>query len=479
MTRRNWFQSQSKQPLGQRRRSRPRLELLEDRALLSGYQQRNLVGFQPGMAHYTDPLLNGWGLAFAPNGPFWVADTATGVSTVYDHQGKPQPLVVTVPGASGGTGSPTGVVYNPTSDFVISKNGKSAPALFIFDTTDGTISGWNPAVDPTHAIIMSSRPAAYFGLVLATNGSGQNVLYAADFANNSIDMFGGSYNFLGSFTDPKVTTQLPGYMAYGVQEVNGQLYVTFDSFGNAPFGGVVDIFDTNGNLLTPNHFTANAPGAGPLANPWGVVQAPPDFGIFSNDILIGNVEQNTGPSAASINAFNPSTGAFLGQLKEPDGVPLAIPGLWDLEFGAGSPQNGKTNELFFTAGPNAITFTGNGLFGMIHAAGDQGGGNAPVPPGSSGHGQSFGYALASAEPVLLSGLTAAISHSGTVTPGSESASPNLTARDAVSLSLLLDSSAARAPAQPAVVVSPHKLASGTMPSELLDQVFATLNASRL
>src|SRR5262249_16543039 len=156
------------------------------------YQQLNLVGFQPGMGHFTDPKLNGWGLAFAPDGPFWVADTATGVSTVYDHQGKPLPLVVTIPPAPGGTvGTPTGIVYNPPSDFVISKNGKSAPALFIFDTIDGTISGWNPAVDPTRAVIMVNNstgptPAGYFGLALAQNSQKQNVLYAADSNNNQI-----------------------------------------------------------------------------------------------------------------------------------------------------------------------------------------------------------------------------------------------------------------------------------------------------
>jgi uncharacterized protein (TIGR03118 family) len=347
------------------------LEQLEDRALLSaGYQQMNLVGFQPGMAHYTDPQLNGWGLAFAPTGPFWVADTATGVSTVYNHQGQPQSLVVTIPG-----GLPTGIVYNPSSDFLISKNGQTAPALFIFDTIGGTISGWNPAVDPTNAVVMVDNskepiPAAYFGIVIAQNSQGHNVLYAADANNDRIDMFDGGLNSLGSFADPSVATQLPGYVAYQVENVNNQLFVTYVSFGAAPFGGVVDVFDTAGNLLTPNHFAINQPGAGPLYNPWGITQAPANFGVFSNDILIGNVENG------KINAFDPNTGAFLGTMTQPDGTPIVIPGLWDLAFGAGSPANGKTNELFFTAGPNAVNFAGNGLFGVIHAAG-QGSGQAP------------------------------------------------------------------------------------------------------
>jgi hypothetical protein len=85
---------------------------------------------------------------------------------------------------------------------------------------------------------------------------------------------------------------------------------------------VVDVFDTDGHLLTPHHFAANAPGAGPLENPWGIVQAPSHFGKFSNDLLIGNVE-----GAGNINAFDPTTGAYLGQLQHPNGTPVAIIGL--------------------------------------------------------------------------------------------------------------------------------------------------------
>ena len=339
----------SKPPIGRRRRTvRLELQPLEERSLLSGYQQINLVGYQPGMAPHTDPNLNGWGMDFAPGGPFCVADTTPGVATFYDRSGQVLPQVVTIPAAPsqplGPVGRPTGVVYNPTSDFVISENGKSAPAEFLFDARDGTISGWNPAVDPDHAIIMvdnsteSPSRADYTGLVIAQNSQGQNVLYAADFHNNKIDMFDGGFHSLGSFTDPNVPAQYPGHTAWQVEDLNGQLWVTFASHKPGPYGGVVDIFDTDGNLLTPNHFAANAPG-GPLANPWGIVQAPAHFGTFSNDILIGNVE------GGDIDAFDPATGAFLGSLQKPDGTPIAIPGLWDLAFGAGSPQRPEQATL--------------------------------------------------------------------------------------------------------------------------------------
>jgi uncharacterized protein (TIGR03118 family) len=353
------------------------LERLEDRSLPSGYQQINLVGYQNGLAPNTDPNLNGWGMDFAPGGPFCVANNATGVATFYDRAGQVLPQVVTIPKAPAeppGPHGPTGVVYNPTTDFVISEDSRSAPAEFLFCARDGTISGWNPAVDPNKAILLIDNSAEapsradYTGLVLAQNSHGQNVLYVADFHNNKIDMFDGGFHSLGSFTDAAVPTQYPVHTAWQVEEINGQLWVTFASHKPGPYGGVVDIFDTDGHLLTPNHFAANAPG-GPLENPWGIVQAPANSGTFSNDILIGNVEGD-----GNINAFDPGTGAYLGQLRHPDGTPIAIAGLWDLTFGGDSPTNGLSKQLYFDAGPNVPNPAGNGLFGRIFAAGQ---GNGP------------------------------------------------------------------------------------------------------
>lgn len=360
---------------------RPRLEVLEDRTVPSGYQQINLAGYQPGLAHFTDPNLNGWGMVGMPDGVFCVANAfTTGLATFYDRSGHVLPQTLTVPGSAAGsaalglgpTGHPTGVVYNPTSDFVISEGGKSAPARLIFDSIDGTISGWNPAVDPTHAILLrdtfaDGTPAVYTGLDMAQNSQGQNVLYATDFLNNQVEMIDGSFTTIGSFTDPTVASFADGsFRAWSVQVVNDKPYVTFASLKDFN-GGVVDVFDTDGHLLTPNHFAANAPGAGPLANPWGITQAPANFGEYSNDLLIGNVA-----GAGNINVFDPATGAYLGQLRQPDGAPIAIKGLWDLEFGDGTPQGGKTNQLFFDAGPNKPGDSTGGLFGVIHAAGDRG-----------------------------------------------------------------------------------------------------------
>jgi uncharacterized protein (TIGR03118 family) len=337
---------------------------------LAQYHQMNLTGYQPGMGRFLDPKLNGWGMVVAPDGSFCVANTATGVATFYDQSGKPLPRVITIPPAAnhafGPLGTPTGLVYNPTDEFVISKNGKSAPAIFIFNSLDGTISGWNPLVDQDAAVTIqdnSGDGALYTGLALGRNCRGQIVLYAANWGKNRVDMLGGAFNSLSSFSDQNVAAELPRHNVFGVDNEDGKIYVTWGAF-SPPFGGVVDIFDADGNLLTPNHFAANSPGGGPLVNPWAITFAPNHFGRFSHALLIGNVEDG------KINAFDAATAAFLGPLTDQEGAPIVIPGLWELIFGG--PHGGRPDQLFFNAGPNAPAFAGNGRFGVIQAVGGQG-----------------------------------------------------------------------------------------------------------
>ena len=156
----------------------------------------------------------------------------------------------------------------------------------------------------------------------------------------------------------------PSHHVFGVENESGKIYVTFGSL-TPSFGGVVDVFDFDGHPQTPNYFAANAPGAGPLVNPWAITRAPSHFGRFSNMLLVGNVEDG------KINAFNPDTGAFLGPLNDSNNNAIVIPGLWDLSFGNGR-NNGRANQLFFDAGPNAPNFAGNGLFRVILATDAQG-----------------------------------------------------------------------------------------------------------
>ncbi len=328
------------------------------------YTQFNLVSTNsPSTPNNDAHLVNGWGLAFFPTSPFWVSDNGTGVSTLYDHSGTPvpgtKPLVVTIPPAPskpfGPVGLPTGIVPNSTGGFVVSENGSSGPSFFLFDTEDGTISGWNPSVDLNNAIIAvdnSGSHAIYTGLAIARNRNG-TFLYAADANNNKVDMYDSNFHLVKSFTDPATPA---GMGAYGIQQIRGLLYVTFGT--PVPFqGGAIDVFDTNGKLL--KRLATNGP-AGPLEAPWGTALAPGDFGPFSNALLIGNVDDG------HINAFNPKTGAFLGALTYANGRKVTIGGLWALQFGAGNPANGDKNQLFFTAGPNGYR---KGLFGMITAKG--------------------------------------------------------------------------------------------------------------
>lgn len=342
------------------------------------YLQKNLVSDIPGLAAFTDPnLVNSWGVGFSPTGPFWVADNGTGFSTVYYANGRPfpkppSPLVVTIPPPTGGTpaAAPTGLTFNGTSDFVISENVSSAPSLFLFDTEDGTISGWSFKVDAANAILKvdNSAPggvdgsefgAVYKGLAIGNDGSG-NFIYAANFRDGVIEMYDGKFNFVKSFTDPSITPDAPnpGFAPFGIRNINGQLFVTFAMQDadrhddvSGPGVGFVDIFNLDGT------FVAQFASGGTLNSPWGLALAPANFGKFSNALLVGNFGDGR------INAFDPNSHAFLGQLQNNQGKPITIEGLWTITFGNGGLA-GRTNTLFFAAG---IDDESHGLFGRITA----------------------------------------------------------------------------------------------------------------
>lgn len=322
------------------------------------YTVTNLVSSQN--ANGTNPadpdLVNAWGITSLAISPFWVSDNGTGKSTLYNSIGQKQGLVVVIPAAGGSTanGTPTGVIGNATGQFDITANGKTLSPLFIFATQDGTISGWNPNVDATHAIIAVDRSgggASYTALVIASNPVGENFIYAADNSSNrEIDMFDSSFNFVRSFSDPNIPKK---FAPYGMREINSKLWVTFTSL-NKGQDGFVDIFNTDGTLF--KHDAVH----GPLHSPWGLALAPSNFGRFSNAVLIGNNIKD-----GRINAFDPGSGQFLGTLANASGQPIVINQLWGLDFGKGAGVNGATNELFFTAGPDNYA---NGLFGVITVA---------------------------------------------------------------------------------------------------------------
>ncbi len=331
-------------------------------------RQTNLVSDVAGAAT-TDPnLVNAWGIARGPTSPFWVADNGQGVSTLYDGAGHPfpiaQPLVVTVPPPAGSppdtTAAPTGVVFNNTSDFVITDGTHTAPSLFIFATEDGTVSGWSQTVNVGAAILAadnSNSGASYKGLALGSNAAG-NFLYATNFHQARVDAFDSVFataTLSGSFADPNLPD---GFAPFGIANIGGNLYVTYAKQDDdqhddvkGPGNGFVDVFDTNGMLL--RRFASQ----GSLNSPWGVVSAPAAFGSFGGAILIGNFGDG------HINAFDPNSGALLGSLSDGHN-PIAIDGLWGLSFG-NDGNAGDANTLFFTAGPGDEV---HGLFGSLQVA---------------------------------------------------------------------------------------------------------------
>jgi uncharacterized protein (TIGR03118 family) len=221
-------------------------------------------------------------------------------------------------------------------------------AFFIFATLDGTISGWAPQSNPNDALIAADKSASgavYTGLAITSKASG-NFLYAADNANNKVDMYDGTFTLVNSFTDSSV----PGFAPFGVQDIGGLVYVSFASVTGGP-GGFIDIFQEDGKFVRKL-----AQGA-PLNQPWGIAVAPPNFGKLSNTLLVSNNTNN-----GTINAFSLLTGQFVGTVRDTNGKNIVIDQLWGIEFGGGTANNGRTNQLFFTAGPHNNLA---GTFGVI------------------------------------------------------------------------------------------------------------------
>jgi len=349
------------------------LALTPVRAFAQHYNQTNLIS-DTGGAPVTDPnLKNAWGVVHGPSTPWWVSNNATGTSTVYDASTTPvtvRSTIVTIPAAPSQsvTGTPTGIVYNGTpTDFLLAPQ---KAAVFIWVTEDGTVSAWNPGVDPTHALIKvdnSQKPsprdgAVYKGATIVSI-NGNHYLLATNFRSGRVDVFDSAFHQVSldrqgddqghAFEDE----QLPkGFAPFNIQSVGPNVYVTYakqdamrhDDVAGAGFGHVV-VYSPTGDVV------ARLQHGSWLNSPWGVALAPADFGVFSHALLIGNFGDG------SIAAFNSVTGRFLGNVLNPDGSMLKIDGLWGLSFGNGG-ASGPGNTLFFTAGPNDES---DGLFGTL------------------------------------------------------------------------------------------------------------------
>jgi uncharacterized protein (TIGR03118 family) len=332
-----------------------------------------------------DPnLQNPWGITRSAASPWWTSNNNSGTSSLYNGTGGPIDIfadpngtgnfVIVPPPAfePNATAAPTGIVYNGNSaDFIVSQGGVSGAAAFIYVTEDGTISGWNPNVDPVsganprsiHAVLAvdnsdngSANGDVYKGATTA-DLNGQTYLYVADFRHARVEVYNSSFQRVNlgplAFFDELVP---PGFAPFNVQNIGGSLFVTYAKQDAARhdevFGaglGFVHIFSPAGQFEGELQY-------GPWMNaPWGVVWTPRDFGHFSNTILLGQF------GSGWIAAFNGFTHQFIGYVLNPDNSLVTIDGLWSLTFGNGASA-GPATTLYFTAGPDQET---NGLFGTL------------------------------------------------------------------------------------------------------------------
>lgn len=353
------------------------LGLLSFASTLSAQQhdtQTNLVSDIPGLAAVTDPnLVNPWGMSRSSGSPWWISENGPGLTSLYTgggaavSLGNPCPAgasnCVVIPSGdpnASPTGTPTGQVFNGTSDFQLSAGN---PARFIFVTEDGTVSGWNPAVNKPSAVIkVNTHSASVFkGVALATatlpSGASANFLYVADFRKARVAVYDTNFNRVSFRGDAFRDEGVPdGFAPFNVQNIGGNIYVSFAQQDSARHDeidgaglGYVDVFSPTGRLLHRlEHVMA-------LNAPWGMTQAPSDFGAYSHDILVGQF------GSGVIDVFDPVTGRFKGLLNNASNQPITIDGLWDIAFGSGT-TSGSATALFFSAGLNGES---DGLFGMI------------------------------------------------------------------------------------------------------------------
>jgi uncharacterized protein (TIGR03118 family) len=314
--------------------------------------QTNLASDQPGVAAFTDPtLVNAWGMAASGTSPIWISLNGTGLSELYNGAGVKQGLVVSIPG----DGSVTGLAFNTGTGFNADN--------FLFDSEDGTISGWRGALGTTaETLVPANNANVYKGIAQALIGTNDYV-YAANFRAGTIDVLkgtNGAPNLAGNFTDPGLPS---GYAPFDIQNINNILYVTYAVQDGAKHddvaglgNGIVDRFDLNGNFL------GRLVTGGALNSPWGLAIAPNGFGDVGGDLIVGNFGDGL------MHAYNPVTGAFVETLTNTSGSSISIDGLWGLRFGNGG-SGGATNTLFFTAGPDNES---HGLFGTIQAVPEPG-----------------------------------------------------------------------------------------------------------
>ncbi len=384
---------------------------------------------------FVDPhLVNPWGIALRPpgaGGHIWISNAGNLSTTTYIGDVNKVPLhqdglkIVAIDGPTtsfeDGLANVTGQVYNAASDvdgqpveFFVSGPATnlsgdkpapigvtSGPAKFVFVTTDGSINAWraNTAASMDTAVVVKDFTLggrdcdrglrfypAFTGVAMTTDAftldkSGKHVadnrLFVTDFQNKAIRVFDNQWKDISASVPFVRPAGMPEeFSPYNIQWIDGQLYVAYaavDQNGeeqgtDIPGAGAghVVVYDRNGKIIR-ELLDANV-----LNSPWGLAIAPNGFGSFGGCLLIANFGDGT------IAAFNIETGKFKDFLRDADGRPISIDGLWGLTFGNGVSL-GDALSLYYTAGPNMEQ---DGVFGRLNAIDQQA--VAPDPASTSG-----------------------------------------------------------------------------------------------
>ncbi len=394
------------------------------------FSQTNFVAGGTSGASYRPTVANestfidAWGLAIRPAGipgHFWVVAGDTSYEYVGDVNGRPlvgelSPLPtnrVKIPGmcasapyaalpcpASDPTdianNHTTGVVFNASAtSFVITETPTTgAPitsgAKFLFATSTGVISAWTErkksdgtydrAEAATAVIDESNNGGAFYGLSISPSS---DRLYVADFGTAlKVRVYDDTFKEItdpAAFKNPFVSSQdaikAGDYVPWNVHVLGNSVFVMYAQAqedpkhkgkpypGNevhAPGAGRLVEFDLSGKQI------AIWNDGGQLNAPWGMAQAPSDFGPFSGMLLVGNFgdydgDTSNGFNKGSIVVFDPKTRKPVDHLRDTDGNLLLVPGVWGLTFGNGDTL-GDANALYFAAGPAGEA---DGLFGSI------------------------------------------------------------------------------------------------------------------
>jgi uncharacterized protein (TIGR03118 family) len=338
------------------------------------YKVTNLVSDGSVPAVTTDAnFKNPW--AISTSGTFWISTANTGYNYVLSPTTSAISFKVIVPTAAApntAPGLPAGSVTTGGAVGMLLSN--ATKASFLFSTLDGTISGWNSKLGTANAIstIMvnnSAAGASYPGMAIlniAANGvTSTSYILAANFGTGStVEVYDSSFvrtKLPGGFTDPNLPT---GYAPYSVHVLGTQVFVAYAQHSTSTpsqpaigvGNGIVDVYDNTGT------FVSRVASNGNLNAPWGVAYAPANFGVFSNDLMIGNFGDGI------INVFDPKSFAYLGQLIDSTGKPMQYASLWELLTGGTTVTGttavggGDTSTVYFTAG---LASEQHGLLGAI------------------------------------------------------------------------------------------------------------------